>query len=200
MVRLAVPALTPECQRLGLSASQIESTFDVEILRMLRNASREGFAHDNTFISENVQRAWWVAMRGRVRGCLYRVLQQGPFRPIVGYGLLRMTEDGRWWTSIAVLPQHGGQGYGKAIMADTIRRHDGTVWSEARLDNIAAMKIHPAEDWLLLGQDERLAHFRSKSSLERGLDDLAAGRSKTFDTVEEMIAYLDEEVTHHGQT
>lgn len=161
MVRLAVPALTPECQRLGLIATPIESAVDVEALRTLRNSTREGFAHDTAFISEAVQRAWWVAMRGRVRGWLYWHEADFSMSVLVGYGLLRMTEDGRWWTSIAVLPQHAGHGYGKAIMADTIRRHDGTVWSEARLDNIAAMKIHPAEDWLLLGQDERLARFRT---------------------------------------
>jgi GNAT superfamily N-acetyltransferase len=142
-------------------ATPIESTDDVEALRVVRNSCKAGFAHDNAYISQAVQRAWWVAMRGRVRGWLYWLDVEAFAAVLIGYGLLRQTEDGRWWTSIAVLPQHGGQGYGKAIMADTIRRHDGTVWSEARLDNPAAMKIHPPEDWELISQDERLAHFRS---------------------------------------
>lgn len=148
--------MTPECQRLGLDADPIGSPESVELLRQIRNACKDGFSYDNAEISEQAQRAWWVVNRGKVKGWLY---WRG--MDLVGYGLLRQTGDGRWWSSIAVLPAQVGHGYGGAITADTVRRVDVTVWGAARLDNPAALKLHRSADWVEYDRDERLAHFRT---------------------------------------
>lgn len=162
---------TKECRRLGLEATEILNDDDVEVLRLIRNACRDGFAHDNEPISEAAQHAWWIVMQGRVRAWLY-VYYGGLYvdtvlpPETVGYGLLRQTDDGRWWASVGVLPDCTGHGFGSAIMADVIRRGDGEVWSSARLDNVPAQKIHRADDWEEVGRDERLVHFRTRGRKE----------------------------------
>jgi len=155
--------VTAECARLGLRAFQVESGIQVEVLRLIRNECRDGFAHDNEVISEIAQRAWWVANRGLVAAWLYsyggRPPDTGVAPETVGYGMLRQTADGRWWSSVGVSPQHTGRGYGGAITADVVRRCNKPVWASARLDNPAAVALHRAADWVRLADDERLAHF-----------------------------------------
>jgi hypothetical protein len=51
---------------------------------------------------------------------------------VVGYGLLRQTEDGRWWSSVAVLPSYTGRGYGGAITALTTRTKATTARATRR--------------------------------------------------------------------
>lgn len=153
--------MTPECERLALVARPIEDVVDVEALRQIRNACKDGFSHDTTEISAQAQRAWWVAQRGRVKAWLYWRSDL-----VIGYGLLRQTDDGRWWTSVAVLPFCAGQGYGGAITADLIRRSDGPVYATARLDNPAARRLHRAADWEETGRDERLVYFQTRYSVQ----------------------------------
>lgn len=148
--------MTPECERLGLVARPILEGDDVETLRLIRNACKDGFSHDNEEISQQAQAAWWIVMRGRVKGWLYWSGAE-----VVGYGLLRQTDDGKWWSSVAVLPDQAGMGYGGAITADVVRRMPNIVWATARLDNPAAMKLHRSTDWEEWQRDDRLAHYRT---------------------------------------
>lgn len=149
--------MTPECERLGLLARPIELRSDVEVLRLIRNACKDGFSHDNEEISPQQQEAWWTLMREKVRGWLYWVGGE-----IVGYGLLRQTDDERWWSSVAVLPDCMGKGYGGALTADLVRRVPHVVWATARLDNPAALKLHRPEDWFELNRDDRLVYFQTR--------------------------------------
>src|SRR6266852_9598119 len=96
---------TSECQLLGLTARTIETPEDVESLRQVRNATAWGFSHDTSQISPEQQRGWWATMRGKVRGWLYRL----PAGDVVGFGVLRQTDDGRWWNSVGVLPAFAGR-------------------------------------------------------------------------------------------
>jgi GNAT superfamily N-acetyltransferase len=149
---------------LGLRPAPIRGYHAVMQLRMIRNVCREGFAHDTAEISHAEQLAWWAANKDRVVGFLYRDLIGLP----VGFGLLRQTDDGRWWSSVAVLPARAGKGYGKAITAHVIRQKPADaryVYAQARLDQPAAMKLHDPRDWYTLGEDGRLAHFRTKDEL-----------------------------------
>lgn len=149
--------MTPECERLGLMARPIESDEDVETLRLIRNACKDGFSHDNSEINQQQQAAWWSLMHDKVRGWLYWVGSE-----VVGYGLIRQTDDQRWWSSVAVLPDCAGKGYGGAITADLARRSPRAVWATARLDNPAALRLHRTEDWDDLGSDGRLVTYRTK--------------------------------------
>lgn len=142
---------------MNLTVEVVADLITVEQLRVIRNSCRSGFAHDNTEISRPAQAAWWIVMRGRVKAWLYRT-DEG----VIGYGLLRQTDDGRWWNSVAVLPEFTHQGYGSAITADLLARHDGEVWAEARVDNVPAMRMHHMADWEMLGFVDGRAQFRSR--------------------------------------
>jgi ribosomal protein S18 acetylase RimI-like enzyme len=152
--------VTPECERLGLNARRVGDGHDVDMLRSIRNACKDGFAHDNEAISVQAQKAWWIVNRDRVKAWLYWREGDG----IIGYGLVRQTDDGRWWNSIAVLPLFAGKGYGSAITADLVARCSPywQIWAEVRVENIAAMRMHRRDDWELMGFVGGLAQFRSR--------------------------------------
>lgn len=171
--------VTDECERLGLRAYPVKDAADVEILRMIRNVCKDGFSADNHEITQAEQAAWWDLMHERVKAWLYTATardtdgETGLIPETIGYGLLRQTDDGRWWTSVAVVPEAAGHGYGGAITADLARRSDVTVWASARLDNPAAMRLHRESDWEETHRDERLAHFRTRPHvhLKQSLDE-----------------------------
>jgi GNAT superfamily N-acetyltransferase len=156
----AADALTIDLK--GLRPVPLRGYHAVMQLRMIRNACREGFAHDNAEISHEQQLAWWQANKARVVGFLYRDLFGFP----VGYGLVRRDDEGRWWSSVAVLPQYAGRGFGGAITAHVIRQCPaGVVYAQARKDNPAADRLHNRRDWEVVGEDDRLWHYRTKEGL-----------------------------------
>lgn len=144
----------------SLDAIQVVRPDQVETMRRIRNATAMGFSHDNTQISEQAQRAWWVANRGRIRAWLYAI----PItEEIVGFGMLRQTGDSTWWNSLGVLSKYRGRKFGSSITADLLSQHDGTVYSSVRQDNYPAISMHHAEDWeRTTGPDSTLVYFRSK--------------------------------------
>lgn len=147
----------------GLAAREVTDAEDVEWLRAIRNTCRAGFSNDRAVITAPQQAAWWAAMQGRVVARLYQDRQQF----VVGYGLLRFGPTGGeaagWISSVAVLPGHGGRGYGGAITRHVIRQcPQGRVWASARNDNPAALRLHCAADWDTLGCDNDLTYFRTK--------------------------------------
>lgn len=146
----------------GLTARPVADAEDVEMLRFIRNTQRAGFAHDTAPISTAAQAVWWAANAGKLVAYLYQQAQTF----VVGYGCLRLTDDGRWWSSVAVLPEFGGRGYGKAITAHLIRQSPvGVVWGQARKDNPPADRIHDRRDWDVVGEDERLWHYKTRGFL-----------------------------------
>lgn len=139
-----------------LVALPVEMRADVEALRLIRNACKDGFSHHNDMITPQAQEAWWSVSKDHVKAWLYSNLGH-----LVGYGLVRQTDNGRWWASVAVLPELSGKGYGGAITADLIRRCEGPVYGQARLDNPAAMRLHRATDWEEIDRDDRLVTYRT---------------------------------------
>ena len=112
----------------GLRVVPVSNWGHAETMRFIRNTCRAGFAHDTAKIGRRAQRIWWDTNRRRMVAALYYV-GDAP----VGYGLLRQSEDGRWWSSVAVLPRFGGAGFGRAITQHIVRQSpDGVVWAEAR--------------------------------------------------------------------
>jgi hypothetical protein len=139
------PTVTEECRNLLLWASEVAEPWDVENLRGLRNGTAWGFSHDNSEITRERQEQWWREMSGRV-----------------GFGVLRRTEDGRWWTSVGVDGVWSGKGFGGAITADLLRKSPEQCWATARVDNVPAQRLHRASDWEELHRDEHLVYFRSR--------------------------------------
>lgn len=148
--------------RVGLTPVPITRPDHVELLRWIRNTCREGFSDFRGVIAPAQQARWWAEMRGKVIACLY----QDADGRATGYGLLRATEDGRWWSSVAVLPTFGGHGYGGAITRHIVRQSPtGVVWASARNDNPPALRLHCAEDWETIGADNDLTYFRTRPGL-----------------------------------
>ena len=52
-------------------------------------------------------------------------------------------------------------------MSDLIEKADGRVYSCARRDNIAAMKLHAADEWEMLRDYARESKARDKREQER---------------------------------
>lgn len=145
-----------------LVVQPVDDDFRAELMRKVRNACRAGFAHDTAEITPDQQQAWWERER---RTAVARLYLRDEIA-VVGYGLLRRDDQGRYWSSVAVLPQYAGNGYGGAITAHIIRQSPtGTVWAQARKDNPAACALHRAEDWDITGEDARLYHYRTKPDI-----------------------------------
>jgi len=146
----------------GLTARRVIDDEDVEWLRVIRNTCRLGFAADNSVITARQQEAWWQKNEQRIVAYLY----QDDEGFIVGYALLRMTDDGRWWSSVATLPPYIGRGYGGSMTAHIIRQSPtGVVYGQARKDNPAACRLHHIRDWLVIGEDERLMTYKTREPL-----------------------------------
>lgn len=161
--------VTRECELLHLVPDRVRFSEDVEALRVLRNMTTGTYAHFNWEITPDQQSRWWQDSRKAVRAWLYWLRADAddlPLSSVVGFGMLRRSSfDGRWWATVGVDPQFTGRGYGGAIMADIVRRIDGPVYSMARLDNHAGMRLHRARDWEQIdaGADaERLVAFATK--------------------------------------
>lgn len=154
--------VTPECVTLGLGAHPVTSDWEVEVLRVLRNQTKEGFSYDNSEITWQQQQDWWAAMQGRVKAWLYMLDGPGAAVTVIGFGVLRQTDDGRWWATVGVPSMYAGKGYGGALTADMVRRVPHPVWGAARLDNVPARRLHRPLDWYVLQPDERLAHYQTR--------------------------------------
>lgn len=157
-----VPVARAVLDRVGLRPVLVVTPADVEVLRTIRNTCRRGFSAMTDRISREAQARWWAEMGGKVIAYLYAAAA-GQY---AGYGLLRPTRDGRWWSSVAVLPTFAGQGFGGAITRHVIRQSPtGVVWASARNDNAVALRLHCAEDWEAIGCDNDLTWFRTREGL-----------------------------------
>lgn len=142
----------------GLHAVQVVNPRQVELMRQVRNICRGTYAYDNTEISPHEQRAWWRNNRSRVRAYLY--YEQGAV--LIGFGLLRIESDLRWWDSLGVLPVYRGHGYGSAITTDLALRAAGQVWSSVLASNVPAQRMHRPELWEEVKRDGRLVVYRTR--------------------------------------
>ena len=143
-----------------LTAVRVERPEHIEWLRKIRNACRAGFPRDTQEITPGQQSTWWKAMadprRPRVKAWLFERDGQ-----VIGYGLVRLSRDGKWWASIAVLPAFDGHGYVKAITQLLIEQPhvNHPVYGEARLDDPEAMTSHAFPAWVEVRRDKRTAVF-----------------------------------------
>ena len=159
-----------DCLHPPLARERVSEGHHVEHLRLVRNECRAGFAHDTREVSAEDQKLWWARHvdADAIRAWLYFV--PGGFFygsgakiwKLAGYGLVR-EEGGRWWSSVAVSPEHAGRGLGGRITADLIRQVPFEVHGSARLDQPKAVALHREEDWEEVARDERLVTFRTRS-------------------------------------
>lgn len=142
-----------------MNAIEITAGRHVEALRMLRNLTSDGFSSFNGQITREQQEKWWLSMQGKFHGWLYSVDDT-----YVGFGLVRLAEDGLWWNSIGVHPDHQGWGYGSYITHDVLVRCQMRMYAAVRRDNPVAIAMHSLDDWDVIDgpEPERLMYFRSK--------------------------------------
>lgn len=158
------PLATPEEERPHLTARPVVAVADILAMGRIRNAQRAAFSHDQTPIDDARQLAWWREHHLRLRAWLYTDCAGAT----VGYTCLRQEEDGRWWSSVAVMPGHEGHGYGKAITTHCVLAVEHPVWGAARNDQPGALKLHDDLIWDTIGADESLTYFRSKPKIVGG--------------------------------
>lgn len=109
---------------------------DAETVRTIRNSGRAWMTRDTSEITPEQQRAWW-AKRDPKTCQIYigRIAETD-----VGYGLLRLLDDDRWWVSLAVLPRYQGQGYGSEIYRYLALSTSQDVWAEILADNTPSIR------------------------------------------------------------
>lgn len=132
-----------------LLAEPVVLPSQVQTMREIRNSGRHGFLHDQHEISKTEQRAWWESNKDRVKAWLFYAVYG-----VVAYGALRQTEDGRWWSTCAVLPAHGGNGYGTQVMRFLTANAGGPVWAEVAKFNVASFKMHKPDEWRVVEEDD----------------------------------------------
>lgn len=148
---------------MNLTAHECAHVFDAYHIMNIRNRCKDGFSQHNDLIKPEEQERWWNETDGKRLAWLYR--EEGG-SAYLGFGVLLRQDDGFWTTTVAVLPEYGGMGYGKAITHDIVTRCPGPCRATARKDNPAAVKLHAAEDWDVVdGPDERLVYFRTKAGV-----------------------------------
>lgn len=145
----------------ALEVVPVDDVIAAQVMRHIRNTCRAGFSADQGEITREAQYAWWEANRDNVVACLY----SEPFGAWVGYGLLRSDGHGRVVSSVAVLPEYAGRGYGGAITRHIIRQHHGVIHAAALESNPAAMALHHADDWIETGRADGIVYYRTRDDL-----------------------------------
>lgn len=149
---------TPRDTRPHLTARSVWADRDVLAMGAIRDRQRAGFSHDHSPITPEMQIRWWDRNKFRLIAYLYDDVDGNT----VGYGALRQEDDGRWYSSVAVLPEFGGHGYGRTITTHLVLSVPFDVWASARNDNPAAQKLHDPCIWDVLGADNDLIYYRTR--------------------------------------
>lgn len=160
----ALPRLpTPPDHRPALVARPVLTDADALALGRIRDRQRAGFSADTTPIDDARQLAWWRRQRERVEAWLFADTDGNT----VGYGALLQQDDGRWVSSVAVLPGFEGRGYGKAITTWTVLSVEHAVYARARLDNPPARKLHDDLIWQLVTADNDNEYYVTRPKIRR---------------------------------
>lgn len=155
------PLPTPPDTRPHLTACPVCCEADALIMGRIRHIQRAGFSADNSAIDEDRQRAWYAEMRNRLNAYLYR---DGDGNA-VGFGALIQQDSGTWVSSVAVLPEFGGRGYGRAITHHLVTSVRHEVYARALLSNPAACALHNALDWEVTDEDDTCRYFRTRPKI-----------------------------------
>lgn len=119
---------------------------DAELVRVIRNSGRQWMTRDAREITADEQRAFW-ARRDPAANPIYLA---SIATTVVGYGLLRR-ESERTWCSLAVLPRHRGNGFGRQIYHYLALATREDVYAEILADNTPSIRA-------CLGAGYQIAH------------------------------------------
>jgi len=124
-----------------LSFEAIDSPEAAETLRVLRNQCAASMTRDTSQITRAAQREFYKSKiaTGKVEGFLVYAAGEP-----VAYGLIVWDEEGRAWSSTGVAAARRGEGLGRIITIENVKRahaHGVPMWAEVRRDNAAQQKI-----------------------------------------------------------
>lgn len=119
----------------------VDSLERAEQLRVLRNECAQWMTWDTSLISPERQREFFEQKiaTGKIEGFLM-FADAVP----VAYGLLVWDDAGRAWSSTGVKAASRGQGFGRAVTVENVKRahaHGVPMWAEVRRDNLGQQKI-----------------------------------------------------------
>lgn len=154
---------TPTDDRPHLEARPVLTMPDVLMMGSIRHTCRAGFSADTTPIDDERQAGWWRWNHHRVEAWLF----EDGAGAVVGYGALLQQPDGRWVSSVAVLPPFAGRGYGKQITTWTVLAVDHAVYARARLDNPAAMRLHDDHIWEVVTADNDNEYYVTRPKIRK---------------------------------
>lgn len=110
--------------------------WDAEVVRIIRNSGRQWMTRDTREIGYDAQRAWWSIRNPDICWVYIGRIAETD----VGYGMLRLLDDDRWWASLAVLPRYQGNGYGGEIYRYLALSTVQDVWAEILADNTPSIR------------------------------------------------------------
>jgi ribosomal protein S18 acetylase RimI-like enzyme len=124
-----------------ITFTEIDSLDRAQELRMLRNECAEWMTKDTSQITPSRQEQFYrdKIATGKIGGFL--ACEYG--KP-VAYGLLVWDDEGRPWSSTGVSASRRGEGLGRVITVENVKRahgHGVPIWAEVRRDNTAQQKI-----------------------------------------------------------
>ena len=119
----------------------VDSLVRAEQLRVLRNECAQWMTWDTHLISPERQQEFYrqKIVTGKIEGFLM-FAETEP----VAYGLLVWDEAGRAWSSTGVSSARRGEGFGRAVTIENVKRalgHGVPMWAEVRRDNLGQQKI-----------------------------------------------------------
>lgn len=151
-----LPIPTPPDERPGgLVALPVATTGDALIMGRIRDRQRATFTGDTSPITDAQQRVWWARHRYRIKAWLYADAGGA----LVGYGALLQQEDGRWVSSVAIVPGQEGRGYGSRILSHMVNAVEHPIHARALLSNPPACHMHNAREWETVSEDGECRYF-----------------------------------------
>lgn len=95
-----------------MKVKEVQTIEDAQIVRRIRNSVRQFMTRDKREISSAQQVEWWDT---RNPSALRLFLYYDSFNDPVGFGMLTIDNEGRWWGTLAVTPESQNRGYGTEI-------------------------------------------------------------------------------------
>lgn len=129
-----------------------ETLAHAESMRVVRNACREFMTRHTHEISVEDQREWFRGLDLAITKPSIGVISTDAGPEIIAYGLTRYVE-GKWWLSGGLLPAWRGQGYGRQLFAELVRRvhaRKRTAWLEVRKTNGTAERLYRSLGFILI--------------------------------------------------
>jgi ribosomal protein S18 acetylase RimI-like enzyme len=130
-----------------MTLRKVSTDQEVELLRQIRNSSREFMTRHAAYITQDQQGVWWRDV-DKSRIWVYLAEQDGC---VVGYGLLKLEPEdtqapsGKGWLTGALMTGFRERGYGTELfrqLRDTVVTLGLTPWLEVLESNERALHVY----------------------------------------------------------